>query len=206
MPIDLHTELTRADIAQLNEGVRAVSLDTATRESIAADLVARVEQEHLRRALRRHPSCVDAYDLLLRGRALQRLQLARSGGGERVLLAALPGQCHELELLVAGVLLSHAEVTLTVLPLGQPLEELTLVCEKLKPVALVVFSNHAPTAELPKRLKRLALTLDCPLMLAGDAADLAQESFSGSPVACLGNEGRLMQKRLRQFLSGRLDT
>lgn len=37
---------------------------------IAADLVARVEQEDLRRALRRHPSCLDAYDLLLRGRDL----------------------------------------------------------------------------------------------------------------------------------------
>ena len=31
-------------------------------------------------------------DSFLRGRALQRLQLARSGGSERVLLAALPGQ------------------------------------------------------------------------------------------------------------------
>ena len=83
---------------------------------------------------------------------------------------------------------------------GVPLEELTLVCEKVAPVALVVFSNHAPSAELPKRLKRLALTLDCPLLLAGDAADLAQDSLVGSPVACLGNEGRLMQQRLRGFL------
>ncbi|RBJ68475.1 helix-turn-helix-type transcriptional regulator, partial [Pseudomonas sp. MWU12-2534b] len=48
--------------------------------------------------------------------------------------------------------------------------------------------------------KRLALTLDCPLLLAGDAADLAQDSLIGSPVACLGNEGRLMQQRLRGFL------
>ena len=38
--------------------------------SIAARLVARVEQEGLRRALRRPPSSLDTYDLLLRGRDL----------------------------------------------------------------------------------------------------------------------------------------
>ena len=117
-------------------------------------------------------------DSFLRGRALQRLQLARSGGSERVLLSALPGQCHELELLVAGVLLSHAEVTLTVLPFGQPLEELTLVCEKTQPQLLVLFSNHPPAADLARQLQRLALTIDCPLALAGEAAELAGEQLA----------------------------
>jgi hypothetical protein len=59
---------------------------------------------------------------------------------------------------------------------------------------------------LPKVLSRLALSLDCPLVLAGDGADLAEESLSGSPIACLGNEGRLMLRRLQQFLAGHLDT
>lgn len=145
-------------------------------------------------------------DGFLRARITQRLLLQRASQNRQLLLTALSPQCRELELLVAALMLGHDQVGVRLLGPGAPLDELTLVCEKLKPVALVVFSNHAPTAELPKRLKRLALTLDCPLMLAGDAADLAQESFSGSPVACLGNEGRLMQKRLRQFLSGRLDT
>ena len=54
-------------------------------------------------------------------RALQRLQLARVPGAERVLLSALPGQCRELELLVAGLLLSGDSLAVTVLPLGQPL-------------------------------------------------------------------------------------
>ena len=31
-----------------------------------------------------------------------------------------------------------------------------------------------------------------------------EESLSGSPIACLGNEGRLMQRRLQQFLGGHL--
>lgn len=50
------------------------------------------------------------------------------------------------------------------------------------------------------------MSLDCPLMLAGDASDLAQESLAGSSVACLGNEGTVMRQRLRQFLAGNLDT
>lgn len=145
-------------------------------------------------------------DAFLRARITQRLLLQRTTQDRQLLLTAFNQQCRELELLVAALLLGHDQLGVRVLGPGVPLEELTLVCEKLRPQALVVFSNHAPTAELPKRLKRLAVTLDCPLMLAGDAADLVQDGLADSSVACLGSEGRLMQQRLRQFLSGRLDT
>jgi hypothetical protein len=55
-------------------------------------------------------------------------------------------------------------------------------------------------------LNRLALTLDCPLLLAGAASDLAEDGLAGTSIGCLGNEGRLMRRRLQQFLSGALDT
>lgn len=145
-------------------------------------------------------------DTFLRARTLQRLQVLRAQVEERVLLAAFPGHCRELELLVAGLLLSSADTAVSVLGLGQPLEELTLICEKMQPQALVLFSNQPPSDDLPKVLSRLALALDCPLVMAGDGADLAEESLRGSPIACLGNEGRLMQRRLQQFLAGHLDT
>jgi hypothetical protein len=80
------------------------------------------------------------------------------------------------------------------------------VCERIKPQALVLFSNHAPTADLPRRLNRLALSLDCQVMLAGDTADLAQDSLAGSSIGCLGNEGVTMRQRMTQFLAGTLDT
>ncbi|TIH07139.1 MerR family transcriptional regulator [Pseudomonas leptonychotis] len=145
-------------------------------------------------------------DTFLRARTLQRLQVLRAQVEERVLLAAFPGHCRELELLVAGLLLSSADTAVSVLGMGQPLEELTLICEKMQPQALVLFSNQPPSDDLPKVLSRLALALDCPLVMAGDGADLAEESLRGSPIACLGNEGRLMQRRLQQFLAGHLDT
>lgn len=145
-------------------------------------------------------------DTFLRARTLQRLQILRSQCEERVVLAALPGHCRELELLVAGLLLSGPDASISVLGVGQPLEELALVCERMQPQALVLFSNLPPSGELPRLLARLALTLDCPLVLAGDGADLAEESLSGSPIACLGNDGRSLQRRLQQFLAGHLDT
>ncbi|WP_405046196.1 MULTISPECIES: MerR family transcriptional regulator [unclassified Pseudomonas] len=146
------------------------------------------------------------FDGFLRSRTWKRLQTGCATAAPRVLLAAIAGECRELELLVAGLLMSGDELAVKVLAVGQPMDELTLVCEKTKPQALVVFSNHSPTNELPRRLERLAVTLDCPLLLAGDASELAQEQLENTLVGCLGNEGRLMQRRLRQFLRGNLDT
>ena len=145
-------------------------------------------------------------DNFLRARVLQRLQLGRAQAQDRVLLAAVPGQCRELELLIAGLLLSSDQVGVSVLAIGQPLNELTLVCEKVRPRALVLYANVPPSASLFKQLARLALSLDCPLALAGEAGEISEEGLRGSPIACLGNAGQLMQRRLLQFIDGRLDT
>lgn len=146
------------------------------------------------------------FDNFLRSRTAQRLQVLAAAPLPRVLLAAIAGECRELEVLVAGLLLTGEKLAVKILGVGQPFDELTLVCEKTHPQALVLFSNRAPSNELPSRLKRLALTIDCPLLLAGDAADLVQERLAGSSIGCLGNDGPLMQRRLQQFLSGGLDT
>lgn len=146
------------------------------------------------------------FDAFLRARVLQRLLLAGAPGSERILLAALPGHRHELELLVCGLLLCGAELNVTPLSLGQPFDELALVCERRRPAALVLFSNSPPDPDLARRLERLGLSLSCPLALAGDIADLAEDALQGTPIACLGNDGRLMPRRLRQFLNGHLDT
>lgn len=145
-------------------------------------------------------------DSFLRARVLQRLLLCRAQGEEGVLLAPLPGHGHELELLVCALLLGGADLAVMPLGLGQPLDELPLVCEKRQPRALVLFSNCPPDAELARQLGRLGLAVDCPLALAGEVAELAGDSLAGTPVASLGSDGRLMPRRLRQFLAGRLDT
>ncbi|WP_397449740.1 MerR family transcriptional regulator [Pseudomonas sp. NA-150] len=145
-------------------------------------------------------------DSFLRARALQRVQMSRGVSEVRIVLAAIPGQCRELELWVAGLLMGSNDTSISVLALGQPLEELSLVCEKIQPQALVLYSNHPPTADLPRRLQRLALTLDCPVLLAGEQSDLAQDGLVGTPIACLGSDARLFPRRLQQFLAGHMDT
>ena len=146
------------------------------------------------------------YDGYLRTRVLQRIIALRTTQPRKILVSALAGQCRELELLVAALFLSSSDAGVRVLTTGQPFDELTLVCEKIKPQALVLFSNHAPAVELPRRLNRLALSLDCQVLLAGDAADLAEETLAGSSIGCLGNEGATMRQRLTQYLAGKLDT
>lgn len=146
------------------------------------------------------------FDQFLRGRVFARLQLTRAPRTHTVLLAPLPGQCHELELLVTSLTLGSDEVGVTPLATGQPLAELALVCERLKPDALVLFSHQPPTTELTRRLTRLVAGLECPLLLAGESAELAQDNLAGSPIACLGAQGSVMRQRLRQFLAGQLDT
>ncbi|MGR3888773.1 MerR family transcriptional regulator [Pseudomonas sp. 1152_12] len=146
------------------------------------------------------------YDTFLRMQTFEYLRRAGTSTAPRVLLAAMPGECRKLELMVAALLLSHEDRPVKVLGMGQPLDELTLVCEKMRPQALVLFSNHSHNHDLAGRLTRLAMTLDCPLLLAGAASDLAEKELAGSAIGCLGSEGRLMPIRLQQFLSGQLDT
>lgn len=143
-------------------------------------------------------------DGFLRGRVLHRLQLQSADAGQCVLVLAMPELCHELELLVAGLLLSRPGRVVRVLPIGQPLDELSLICDRLEPQAVVLFASHALSTALQRRLVRLAQGLNCSLGLAGEAADAAQEALAGSSIACLGSEARLMNQRLDADLKATL--
>ncbi len=146
-------------------------------------------------------------DTFLRARTLQRLRLtADQGQDSRVVLVAIPDQCRELELQVTGLLLGGPQVDVQLLGLGQPIEELSLVCEKLAPQALVLFSNRPPAPALIRQLKRLNNALSCPLLLAGELSETVQESLQSPEIVCLGSDGRLMQRRLQQYLAGHLDS
>jgi len=146
-------------------------------------------------------------DHFLRGQVLKRLQFVqREAVDSHVLLCGIPGQCHELELLVTALLLGNDQVWVQPLGKGQPLEELGLVTERIQPHAVVLFSNHAPGADAAKRFVKLGLTLECPLLLAGEMSELIQDQLVNSSVACLGASGHLMKRRLLQYIAGHLDT
>ena len=143
-------------------------------------------------------------DGFLRGRVQHRLQLQAAEAGQCVLVLAMPELCRELELLVAGLLLSRPGRVVRVLAIGQPLEELSLVCDRLEPQAVVLFASHALSTAHLRRLERLAQGLNCSVALAGEAGDAAQEVLAGSSIACLGSAARLMNQRLDADLKATL--
>ncbi|MCP1499708.1 DNA-binding transcriptional MerR regulator [Pseudomonas migulae] len=215
-------ELVQADYAQWQEQVKAAvsAFDEVQLEQVYGQIFSSYPltvafQDILiplwQQLLQRHEGFGQTSEWLfldgfLRSRVLQRLLLVRVQQPRRVIVAALNDQCRELDVLLTALFLSSVDSAIQVLALGQPFDELTLVCERVKPQALVLVSNHAPAHELPRRLNRLAMSLDCQLMLAGDASDLAQENLDGSSIGCLGSEGMVMRQRLRVFLAGNLDT
>ena len=145
-------------------------------------------------------------DKFLRARVQQRLQLQPWNTPRSVLLVAMPELSRELELLIAGLLLSHNDLAVRLLAMGQPLDELSLIADKIKPEAVVVFASRPLSTVHHRRLTRLAQTLNCSTLLAGAATDLACETLAGSGVGWLGSEGREMSQRLAAYLKGTLDT
>lgn len=143
-------------------------------------------------------------DGFLRGRVQHRLQfqLQVAPASTCVVVVALPDLCRELELLVTGLLLSRADRVIRVLPMGQPVDELALVCEKIQPAAVVVFAQRALSTAHHRRLLKLGQTLDCATLLAGEAANVAQPALSDSSIGCLGHDARLMSQRLDAELKG----
>lgn len=146
------------------------------------------------------------FDSFLRARTLQRLRSISGTCDQHVVLASMPGTCRELELRVAALLMATMSTRITVLAPDQPLEELSLVCGKILPDALVLFSNQKPASDQAKRLLKLGLGLDCPMVVAGEMADIIQADLKGTPIGCLGSDGAVMRERLQRFLQGKLDT
>ncbi|MFJ2333764.1 MerR family transcriptional regulator [Pseudomonas helleri] len=139
-------------------------------------------------------------DRFLRGRVQQRLHLQPMDAHDCVLLVGLPELCTELELLVAGLLLSRNDRLIRVLAVGQPLDELSLICEQVQPRAVVLFARQVVGAAHQRRLIRLAQSLDCSVALAGEAANVAQDALAGSSIVCLGSETALINQRLNAEL------
>ena len=145
-------------------------------------------------------------DNFLRARVQQRLQVQAWDAPHSVLLVAMSELSHELELLVAGLMLCRNDLAVRLLAMGQPLDELSLIADKIKPEAVVVFASRSLGTVHHRRLTRLAQTLNCSLLLAGTATDLACETLAGLGVGWLGSEGREMSQRLGAYLKGTLDT
>lgn len=145
------------------------------------------------------------FDVFLRARVAQQLQLGQPAPRPVVLISAL-GTCHELELLIAALQLDPEGRGIRILAPAQPLNELQLVCQSIEPSCLVLLANAPLTEGQLRQLARLEQVIDCPVALAGMGAELGASELRGTPVANLGSRPELMRLRLRQFVDGHLDT
>ena len=142
-------------------------------------------------------------DSFLRGRVLQRLNMqGATEHAQCVVLVGLPELCHELQLRVTGLLLARSDRAIRVLAVGQPLNELSLICEKVNPQALVLLGTRALSPSRIERLSRVVHGVSCAVWLAGEACELAHDHLLDSSIGCLGCEPGVMSQRLDAYLKG----
>lgn len=140
-------------------------------------------------------------DGFLRARLQLRLQLAQPQSATPLLVIALPDSCQELELLTAAALLGGDSVRVCVLGLGQPLEELSLVCERLHPAGVVFYAAHSLEPESVRVWLRWAQGLNYPLALLGEAESLAPVCAKAADWVSLGALDAALAQRTRDWLA-----
>ena len=145
-------------------------------------------------------------DGFLRGRLLQRIASVRPDRPS-VLLASLQPLESEVEVLLASLFLAEADVNIAYLPSLPASEDLLVMTQNASYQALLLFSDLALDSSLVTRqLPRLNQQLDCPVAVLGACCELQASSLSLAHIGRLGLVQATLTERLRQLLSGHLDS
>jgi len=127
---------------------------------------------------------------------------SRSVAGPRVLLAGLPGEYHEIALLLFA--LSANEQGFRLLPLGanMPLQELAFVASKAQCDAIVLSGAIEPsTGTLTKDLPSLVGAVDIPVFVGGPASVFACDAINKAGAEALGQDMEHGLRRLKERLA-----
>jgi DNA-binding transcriptional MerR regulator/methylmalonyl-CoA mutase cobalamin-binding subunit len=127
---------------------------------------------------------------------------SRNESGPRVLLAGLPGEYHEIALLLFA--LSANEHGFRLLPLGanMPLGELAFVANRTSCNAIVLSGAIAPGTEtLARDLPRLAKAAGIPVFVGGLASVLACDEINKAGAEALGQDMEHGLRRLKERLA-----
>lgn len=117
--------------------------------------------------------------------------------GPRLLLAGLPGEYHEIALLLFA--LAANEQGFRLLPLGanMPLEELANVAAKTQCDAIVLSGAvQPPKTVLQQDLPQLVSTVAIPVFVGGQASVFAADAISKTGAEALGQDMELGLRRL----------
>ncbi len=130
----------------------------------------------------------------------------RNEGGPRLLLAGLPGEYHEIALLLFA--LSANEQGFRLLPLGanMPLEELVFVASRTQCDAIVLSGAIEPsTGTLGRDLPSLVGAVDIPVFVGGPASVFACDAINKTGAEALGQDLEHGLRRLKERLARRLN-
>ena len=122
----------------------------------------------------------------------------RSDGGPRLLLAGLPGEFHEIAMLLFALAANGQGFRL--LPLGpnMPLEEIAHVAAKTHCDAIVLSGAMQPSKTvLTQNLPQLVATIDIPVFVGGQSSVSAADDISKAGAEALGQDMELGLRRLK---------
>jgi len=126
----------------------------------------------------------------------------RKNGGRRLLLACLPGEYHEIALLLFALAANEQGFHLLTLGADTPLQELVRVADKTKSDAIVLSGAVQPAeAVLSQDLPKLVEAVSIPVFVGGQASVLAADAIGKAGADALGQDMELGLKRLSTLLA-----
>lgn len=124
---------------------------------------------------------------------------SRASNGPRLLLACLPGDRHEVGLLLFALAASDSGYQTILLGADMPLGELPAAAEKTGSAAVVLSGLVTPDkATLEQALPELAANIELPLFVGGKASTLAADALRRAGVEVLGTDIAQGMNRLRE--------
>jgi len=126
----------------------------------------------------------------------------KNNKGPKLLLAGLPGQFHEIALLLFSLAASEKGFQLISLGANMPFDELTGVAAKTDVDALVLSGAIEPGKKLIETdLKVLVDQCRVPVFIGGQASVFACNAINKSGAIALGNDIELGLRRMEEHLS-----
>lgn len=121
----------------------------------------------------------------------------RKNGGPHLLLACLPGEYHEIALLLFALAAHEQGFHLLTLGADTPLQELARVAAKTQSDAIVLSGAVQPgESVLNRELPKLVETVSIPVFVGGQASVLAADAIGKAGAEALGQDMELGLKRL----------
>ncbi|HET6564709.1 MAG TPA: MerR family transcriptional regulator [Xanthomonadales bacterium] len=123
--------------------------------------------------------------------------------GRRLLLAGLPGEFHEIALLLFSLAAHDQGYNLVSLGANMPLAELAQIAIKVNADAIILSGSVDPGSKVfASQLAELTRSCQVPVFVGGQASVFACDLIAQAGAIALGNDMEIGLKRLSSTLSG----